>query len=342
MALEIVICFDPVTKEVVKCKEGKGNKAFESDNSHLKSTEIITSGTPYIVRSDYSGPLPPPSGQQQAIFRELSMLPAQSRRNIAAMLRDYNSDLLTALSDFQSEILVPYMKQNSHGILGSGATSVEARSSNFVKLANKYSESLKEIRRAHKSGVPKYHVVALEQKAFSIYKELQTTFRAELQRFMNINKASKRGTIWSNPNRGINIAKSTRHSANLNIKTTKEFQKIKRLEQSAKWLGNTMILLDGGLRANKVYEDYENGKDWHRTLATEMTAFGVSTAFGIGIATVVTNTLSATLMLTPYGWVIALGIGLYLGFQASVLGNKYGKKLSEHVYDRKMPSGVNF
>lgn len=95
-----------------------------------------------------------------------------------------------------------------------------------------------------------------------------------------------------------------------------------------------------GLRANKVYEDYENGKDWHRTLATEMTAFGASTAAGIYAATWATTSLSALLMLTPYGWIVALGVGLFIGFQASVAVNKGAKDLSEHVYDRRIPNGI--
>ena len=75
-----------------------------------------------------------------------------------------------------------------------------------------------------------------------------------------------------------------------------------------------MILLDGAFRANKVYNDYKNNKDWQRSLSTELASFGASTFAGIITASSVTTALSSFLMLTPYGWVVALGVGLGAGF----------------------------
>ena len=70
-------------------------------------------------------------------------------------------------------------------------------------------------------------MVALEQKALAIFKEIQIKFQAELQRFMNTNRASRRGTIWSNPNHGIHIAKSARHSTKLDLSSTAELNALK-------------------------------------------------------------------------------------------------------------------
>ena len=332
MALEIRICIDSVTAEFVKCKEDKED-SFTKDNNHIKN-QVITSGTPYIWRREYSDSYTPPTNEQQSIVRQFDLLPAQSRRNIAYMLRDFGSETLMAISDFQNQVM-PFLSENTHGIVGSGATSIQARSSKFVTYANKYEAALRDIRMAHKSGMPKYHMVALEQKAFSIFKELNGQFRAELQRFMSVNRASRRGTVWSNPNRGINIAKSARHSAKLDINSTAEFNKIKRIENTGRWLGNGMILLDGAFRANKVYNDYKNNKDWQRSLSTELASFGASTFAGIITASSVTTALSSFLMLTPYGWVVALGVGLGAGFLMSLAVNTKSKKLTENIYDRQ-------
>lgn len=250
------------------------------------------------------------------------------------MLRDFSSETLLAISDFQAQV-IPFLSSNAHGIVGSGATSIEARSSKFVTLAGQYEVSLKDIRAAHKSGMPKYHMVALEQKALELFKELQLKYQAELQRFMNTNRASRRGTVWSNPNRGVHIAKSARHSTKLDISSTAEFKKIKYIENTGRWLGNGMILLDGAFRANSVYNDYKNGGDWQRSLSTELASFGASTASGIYVGSITTTALSSLLMLTPYGWVIAIGVGLYVGFTASIKMNKFMKKTSENIYDRK-------
>lgn len=332
MALEIRICLDAVTAEVVKCKTDKED-TFSKDNNHIKS-DVITSGTPYIWRKEYSQFSDNPTPEQKNILRQFSLLPAQSKRNIAGMLRDFGSETLLAISDFQAQV-IPFLESNTHTIVGSGSTSIEARSSKFVALAGKYEASLKDIRAAHKSGMPKYHMVALEQKALAIFKELQVKYQAELQRFMNTNRASRRGTVWSNPNRGVHIAKSARHSTKLDISSTAELNKIKRLENNARWLGYGMIAFDSVVRGISVYSDYKNGNDWHRSISAEMASFGVSTLAGIYTATATTTALSTVLMLTPFGWVVAVGIGLLVGFGASLYVNEKAKKITENLYDRQ-------
>jgi len=275
-----------------------------------------------------------PSIEQKNIVNQFALLSAQSRRNIAGMLRDSGSETLLAISDFQAQV-IPFLANNTHGLVGSGATSVQARSSKFVALASTYEVALKDIRAAHKSGTPKYHMVALEQKALGLFKELQVKYQAELQRFMNTNRASRRGTIWSNPNRGVHIAKSARHSTKLDISSTAEFKKIKYIENTGRWLGNGMILLDGAFRANSVYNDYRNGDDWQRSLSTEMASFGVSTLAAIYTATATTTALSTLLILTPFGWVVAVGIGLLVGFGTSLYINEKAKKITQNLYDRQ-------
>ncbi|MBB1387615.1 hypothetical protein H5119_19155 [Pseudoalteromonas sp. SG45-5] len=183
--------------------------------------------------------------------------------------------------------------------------------------------------------MPKYNMVALEQKALGLFKELQLKYQAELQRFMNTNRASRRGTVWSNPNRGVHIAKSAKHSTKLDISSTAEFKKIKYIENTGRWLGNGMILLDGAFRANSVYNDYKNGGDWQRSLSTELASFGAYTGLGIYVGSSLTTALSTALILTPYGWIIAIGVGLLAGFAMSIGTNALVKKTTENIYDRK-------
>ncbi|WP_404343469.1 hypothetical protein [Pseudoalteromonas mariniglutinosa] len=139
----------------------------------------------------------------------------------------------------------------------------------------------------------------------------------------------------SNPNRGVHIAKSARHSTKLDISSTAEFKKIKYIENTGRWLGNGMILLDGAFRANSVYNDYRNGDDWQRSLSTELASFGASTASGIFLGSITTTALSSILMLTPYGWIVAIAVGLYVGFETSLFINNNTKKITENIYDRK-------
>ncbi|MEM5514370.1 hypothetical protein WNY79_15865 [Pseudoalteromonas sp. AS84] len=60
-----------------------------------------------------------------------------------------------------------------------------------------------------------------------------------------------------------------------------------------------------------------------------------NTATGIYVGTITTTALSSLLMLTPYGWFIAIGVRLYVGFTASIKMNNFMKQTSENIYDRK-------
>ena len=95
-----------------------------------------------------------------------------------------------------------------------------------------------------------------------------------------------------------------------------------------------MIAVDAVVRRVSVYSDYKNGGNLQRSISTELASFGAATATGIYVGTVTTTALSSLLMLTPYG-VIALGVGLYVGFAASNEMSKFMKKTSENIYDRK-------
>ena len=93
-----------------------------------------------------------------------------------------------------------------------------------------------------------------------------------------------------------------------------------------------MLLLDGAFRANSVYNDYRNGDDWQRSLSTELASFEASTLAGIYTATAATTASSTFLMLTPYGWIVAVGVGLLLGFGASLYVNEKAKKRLLRIY----------
>ncbi|TMP50543.1 hypothetical protein, partial [Pseudoalteromonas sp. S1612] len=113
----IRICLDAVTAEVVKCKTDKNN-TFSQDNNHIKS-KVITSGTPYIWRKEYTDSLSAPTTEQKSRVTQFALLSAQSRRNIAGMLRDFGSATLLAISDFPAQV-IPFFPNNTHGIDGTG------------------------------------------------------------------------------------------------------------------------------------------------------------------------------------------------------------------------------
>ncbi len=85
--------------------------------------------------------------------------------------------------------------------------------------------------------------------------------------------------------------------------STKAFNNLRVFEKSANVLGKSLIVLDAGLRADKVHDDYLAGRNWQKRAAVEASGFGLATAGGIavGAAAVKGGTaLGIAMLATPY------------------------------------------
>ena len=133
MTMEIRICFNAISKKTVKCETDEKDH-FSKDNEHLKS-EVLDSGTGYIWRSEYTNGFTHVTYEQKNIFNQFTLLPAQKKRNIANMARDFGIDKLLAISDFQSQVITPFFTDNAHALVGAGSTTIETRGANFITLA---------------------------------------------------------------------------------------------------------------------------------------------------------------------------------------------------------------
>ncbi|WDE03698.1 hypothetical protein SG34_020265 [Thalassomonas viridans] len=282
-------------------------------------------------------------------FNQLKALPAQSRRNIAALNETYGTELLLALSEFhqneiapmvaavkqyQQDTVIPYLKSDSHGWAGAAATALESRFMGFAKASVKYQQALENLHKAYKAKVRGLELVKLEQTVTSLNRELNTKFGTELNKYMGSAKASGRGTVWSSSERGINIAKSARNVKSLDLSSTRSFEIIKRFEKIARRGGKGIILFDAGFRADDVYDDYVAGEDWQRRAVVETAGFGLSTAAGAWVGSAVTTTAVSILMVsTPLGWAFVIGAGLTAGYAAAKTGDWVGKGLAGNIYD---------
>lgn len=205
-----------------------------------------------------------------------------------------------------------------------------------MQAATKYQNALLRVREAVKSGLPRHQVHALEQVAKQHFIYMNEKFRAELERYMKVQQASPRGTIWSNPQRAIHLAHSARTDKPIRLATSAQFNKIRLFEQSARIAGKTLIGLDAFQRGRAVYQDYQRGNDWHRRLATELTGFGLGTAAGLGIGFTLTTQLTLMLALTPAGWIAVLIIGVAAGYFAAKVMDGLGKDFAGYIYDSSM------
>lgn len=343
------ICISARTGMMLPCIANDQNKKslFLKDNAHIKS-DIMHKGTAYISRSDssYASSAPVPQNMQQ-MLKQLQALPPQNRQTISDLNAVYGSDLLLSLSSFyNNEILplpaqgvdyarntaLPVIKKESVGFTGAGLTAVSARSTQFAKLITEYQKTLETLHAAYKSKLPKFELMKLEAIADKAHKTLNMQFQSELRRYMPMGKGSK-GSIWSNAQRGMGLARGARTDAPLKLNNTNEIAKLGRFSKSVKYGGNGLLFLDAGFRGLDVYSDYNEGKDWQRSLVTETTGFGLAGAFGIYAGEAATTAATIFLASTPFGWVIAIGVGLAVGYGVAKVGDRVGKGAAGYVYD---------
>ena len=265
----------------------------------------------------------------------MQSLSQASKRKMALMDDMLGSDQLQALADFYQIELAPMVQKESIGAIGAASTAIDTRLSNFAKAANKVKEALEKVREGSQAKLPRHKMMVLEDNVRSLTKEFNSKFQAEINKYLNRIK-NKKGTVYTNAERGIGQAKGSRTIKPIQFTTTTEFQNLRAFESGANILGKGLIVLDAGIRAGKVHTDYVSGKDWQKRAAVETTSFGTSTIFGIaaGQATVsAASGLGIALLATPVGWVIIIGAAITVGIVAAKGGDSFGRFAANQAYD---------
>ena len=176
-------------------------------------------------------------------------------------------------------------------------------------------------------------MMVLEDNVRSLTKEFNSKFQTEINKYLNRIK-NKKGTVYTNAERGIGQAKGSRTIKPIQFTTTAEFQNLRAFETGANILGKGLIVLDAGIRANNVHTGYLSGKDWQKRAAVETAGFGVSAAAGIAAGTaVIVSGLAIALLATPVGWVIIIGASIAVGIVAAKSGDIAGKWAANEAYN---------
>ncbi|AZG73402.1 hypothetical protein [Shewanella livingstonensis] len=219
------------------------------------------------------------------------------------------------------------LRNESIGAIGAASTALDTRLSNFAKAANKLQVALEKVRIGAQAKYPKAQMMMLEQNARELGKDFNQKFQAEINKYIGRVK-SKRGTVYSNADRGINKAKSGRSIKPIQFTSTVDFQNLRAFEMGANLLGKGLIVLDAGIRAGNVHVDYLAGANWQKRAAVETAGFGMGTAAGLWAGQVVVSSASGlglALLATPVGWVIIIGAAVTVGFVAAKGGDAIGK-----------------
>lgn len=295
---------------------------FFKENSVAPNNQL-QAYQPYVI---------PVKGQRNDLSaRYLKTLPYEARVRLAHTAGQMG-DLTVALSDFYNEYFLGSKIGDWQSISGAGLGAMQTRTNNFSAALESYQKKLFEIRAAYKNKLPKVELVRLEAQAKDIQAKLNTHFRAEMRRF-TAKANARRGTVMSNSQRAVNIAKSSRKTASIRVTDVQQAQRLSRFASGLKYAGNGLVVLDAVSRVGTVVDAKNQGKDWQKVAVQE--SVGMSTGFLAGgyAAGATIGALTFVLGATPVGWVIAVGVGLTVGFGAGSITNELSKSAVGDLYD---------
>lgn len=342
MALEICITTDPLSKKWIPCPTGS-----TVDEQSLASQSMLPAGTPYITKSDKTFGN---DAEALRLFEILKQLPPAERRQIARLNKDFGVEVVDALAEFyQLQLLpavqsvnrftqntaIPLLKKEMAGFAGAAATAVESRLKGFSGYVAKYQLALEQYRAAYQSKASAAERRVLAKQVAKAQAAVNQRFHGEIQRIMATNaaKTGKRGTVWTNPERAMGLARGSKTDAAIQLQSSHNFKRVQQFQRGANVLGKGVIALDAGLRISKVHDTYQVGGDWQRELSREMAGFGFGVAAGAYFGAAATTALTFALIATPAGWVVAILGGLAVGLLSGKLADQIGKDLADTLYN---------
>ena len=296
------------------------------------SCDVLEPNTPYCVNS---------SQNTKSIHRTLSGLMPDENANLMCSMDIFDHQLLK-IADLYDRAIAALDLQATGSLVGAGTTASHARLTGFQKALVEYQKALialSEYGQSKQAGRPaaakKSQLKAAVQKA---YQHLQTTYQAELKKMVGPKAWGKnRGSALSSAQRGINVA-TRRKYRQLHIENGKQAMQLSKLTKGINYAGNGMIILDAGIRANKVRNTRRRGQDWHRELAVQLAGFGFGGGAGLGAGQVTASALTSAataigLAVTPIGWVVIVGAAVVVGYAAATYMDKVGQGFAGSIYD---------
>ncbi len=281
---EILLCNGPLQSSQLENQCGLNPDLIGGLNS--TTPEILSSNTPYLMCED-------PSAKDRDILRLLSM--PRVSREVTNLGLSFGEDNTLAIASIYDKL-----KTYNIGLMGAGTGVYRQRLGGFAEAVSKYQTALLDYREAMKSNSQSSARVLAKQRVMNAYQKLQTGFKHELNATTAGIKAGRRGTPLTNFTRGINIARSSRNVAKLDLDSRVQAGQLARLGRHAKYFGNGLALIDFGTRVGNIKNSYKSGDEWERDLFIESSSFAASA--GIGMLGLMVFTAA-----TPFGWVLLIG-----------------------------------
>ena len=161
---------------------------------------MVASNTPYIISNEQSS-------SSRSILAQLS--PAPVAKELTNLSLSYGGDNVVALAEITAKL-----KDYNIGLMGASTSIYANRIGGFAGSVKEYQAALMEYRQAVTSDSPMK--VAIKQRAHTAFQKMQSQFSNELK-IVSGQVKSRRGTPLTRADRAINIAKSSRNVAKLNV-----------------------------------------------------------------------------------------------------------------------------
>lgn len=304
--------------EVILC-----NQALRADYLQMSCGIDFIEGRG-CSRPSYLSPYTPYlSGEILSDFdrRLVSQLaPKPISKELTNLALSFGGDNVIALSEMSKKL-----RGYSPELMGASSAVYANRIGGFSNAVKNYQDALMAYRHATKSN-PATKALA-KQKVLGSYQKLQTQFGLELNA-VTAQVKSSRGTPLSNPKRGMNIARSSRNVAKLNLTTQVQADNLVKFGKHAKFLGGGLAVIDFGSRIGNVHTSYKAGGNWERDLFIESSSFVASAATG----TLMMNAgLGILLIATPAGWIGLISGGIAIAGAAAAGSMWTNHLMQEHA-----------
>jgi len=311
---EVILCSRTLSANALKGQYGVDIDTFSSLG--CSKPKMIIANTPYLLNDSNS-----PFGVNALAKLSSPFI----SRNVTDLSLSYGGDNLIALADVTAKL-----QEYNIALMGTSASVYANRIGGFAGSVKNYQGALMEYRQAVTSNSA--FKVAAKQKANVAFQKMQSQFGHELK-VVTSQVKSRRGTPLTSVNRGLNIAKSSRNIAKLDVSNPIQTNNIVKFAKQAKYLGNGLAVIDFGSRVGNIHNSYKAGGNWEREMFIESSSFAASAVTG----TVFVNAgLAILIFATPVGW-----LGLVMGgiavagvaATASIGANYAVKENAGNVYD---------
>jgi hypothetical protein len=275
------------------------------------------------------------------VYSQIRAMPPQQHRIISHTV-DQHGEYTWPLVEFYCERLLPFqnavIQHIKNNPTDAGGALVELpghRATSFEGALMAYQNALLAVRQGKLDRRPAAQQATMADRARAAFKYLQERYAVELKRYQSRSQP-RRGTALRDPERGIRQARSSRTAKAITFSNTRQVQYLQRFTKGARIAGRGLLVLDAGIRINRVRETYDQGGDWARTATVETVGMGFGFAAGYATTLAVAGLGTLFLAATPVGWMIMIGAGITAGYMAATAFDVFGKDLAGKLYDGRL------